>query len=171
MSAIWYLLDFPKCWEKSERLNLIEACKREGTIKEVFLPSYDRMKRYQGAWHIESRYLFPDSIFLKENDGERFLHLFRDIYSELLQETEACALTSVDEKAVDFLQELCGKEQHMPLSRGYIHDGTTFVTEGPLRGKESFIRRIDRHKRLARLEIPIPERNLVDVGLEIYAKD
>ena len=35
------------------------------------------------------------------------------------------------------------------MSTGYIKDGTTYVTQGPLQGREKFIRRIDRHKRLA----------------------
>ncbi len=122
---------------------------------------------------MEYRYLFPGSVFLRESDGERehLSDFLCSVYPELLKETGDFALTDVEEKAVLFLQELCGKDQHVSLSRGYIHNGTAFVTEGPLRGKEPFIRRIDRHKRLARLEIPIPEKNLVDVGLEIYAKD
>lgn len=40
------------------------------------------------------------------------------------------------------------------MSTGYIKDGTTHVTQGPLQGREKFIRRIDRHKRLAWLVLP-----------------
>ena len=71
---------------------------------------------------------------------------------------------------MEFLRGLCGDGERIDLSRGYILSGKTFVTEGPLKGKESLIRRIDRHKRLAKVEIPASGQ-MAEVGLEIYAKD
>ena len=87
------------------------------------------------------------------------------------QQEEGCVASPAKESTVNFLQRLCGAGQHIGFSRGYIRQGRTFVTEGPLMGKESCIQRIDRHKRLARLAIDMPARDAVDVGLEIYGKD
>ena len=39
------------------------------------------------------------------------------------------------------------------MSRGIIREGNAQVTDGPLKGMENRIRRIDRHKRLAKIEI------------------
>ena len=57
------------------------------------------------------------------------------------------------------------------MSKGVIKDGKPVVTSGPLKGRESLIRRIDRHKRTAEIEIPFVEDDMrVIVGLEIYEK-
>ena len=47
-----------------------------------------------------------------------------------------------------------GTEHYVPMSRGIIRDGVTIVTEGPLVGNEARIRKIDRHRRLAKIEGP-----------------
>lgn len=68
--------------------------------------------------------------------------------------------------------QLFGEEKHMSLSKGHIRQGQTHVTQGPLQGKEELIRKIDRHKRLARLEVPAGEGLLqMYGGLEILSKD
>lgn len=59
----------------------------------------------------------------------------------------------------------------MSLSKGHIREGQTYVTQGPLQGKEALIRKIDRHKRLVRLEVPAGEgTQILYVGLEIISK-
>lgn len=46
------------------------------------------------------------------------------------------------------------------------------LSQGRLQGKEDLIRKIDRHKRLARLEVPAGEGLLqMYGGLEILSKD
>ena len=63
----------------------------------------------------------------------------------------------------------------MGMSKGYIREGRTCVTEGPLQGRERFIRKIDRHKRLAKLSFSDGDkfgesRAEICAGLEIVAK-
>lgn len=45
------------------------------------------------------------------------------------------------------------EKKKISMSTGYIKDGRTYVTKGPLQGREKMISRIDRHKRLAKLSI------------------
>ena len=69
------------------------------------------------------------------------------------------------------MRSLCGEEHHFPMSRGYIQNGCMHVTEGPLKGKEPFIYKVDRHKRLARLKVPfIDGMRDMSMGLEIVSK-
>ena len=57
------------------------------------------------------------------------------------------------------------------ISKGIIKDGKSIITSGPLKGRECLIRRIDRHKRTAEIEIPLVDKSTrVTVGLEIYEK-
>ena len=58
------------------------------------------------------------------------------------------------------------------ISRGIIKDGVPVVTEGPLKGREQLIKRIDRHKRTAKLGVPFEGKTIeITVGLEIYQKE
>ena len=54
--------------------NLMDLCK--ATLSEqaatcVFTFTYDRMKRYQGEWHLERSYSFPDYFFIESSNGEQ----------------------------------------------------------------------------------------------------
>lgn len=113
--------------------------------------------------------MFPDYVFLESEDGERLAEELEQYRSFLMVLGGEETLVPIGREEEEFLRGLCGKSHHSEISKGYIRNGHTHVTEGPLRGKERLIRKIDRHKRLARLEIPGSLRN-VNVGLEIYEK-
>ena len=57
------------------------------------------------------------------------------------------------------------------MSEGFIENDRVVITSGPLQGNEGLIRKIDRHKRKAYLEIDMFGRKLkTQVGLEIVRK-
>lgn len=57
------------------------------------------------------------------------------------------------------------------MSEGIIEGSKVSVNSGPLQGMEGYIRKIDRHKRKAYLEIPFFGRTQnIQVGLEIVEK-
>ena len=59
----------------------------------------------------------------------------------------------LSEEEVRFLTQF-GKEEHIvEMSRGIVENDRVIVMEGPLKGNEGLIRKIDRHKRKAWLEI------------------
>ena len=69
------------------------------------------------------------------------------------------------------LRELAGNTHCISMSKGVIREGVTYVTEGPLKGKEQWIRKIDRHKRLALLDAKFfPDISPIKAGLEITEK-
>ncbi len=59
----------------------------------------------------------------------------------------------------------------MGVVRGVIYGGITQVTEGPLKAAERRICKIDRHKRLAKVEVPEGKIfRYLSAGLEIEEK-
>ena len=57
------------------------------------------------------------------------------------------------------------------MSTGFIQGEQIFITEGPLQGKEGQIIRIDRHKRIAYLQLSMfNKETTTKVGLEIISK-
>ncbi len=136
-------------------------------VQNVFIFTYDRLRRYKGAWHLEQKLLFPAHVFL-ESENE-------DI---LLQELAKCNVTAkagppiqINKEEEQFLRILCGKEHHLRISKGVICKGAAHITEGPLKGMESRICKIDRHKRLARISTTtLQDDCLIPAGLEITEK-
>ena len=77
----------------------------------------------------------------------------------------------LDEAEVRFLLEFGMGEQIVSMSEGIIENDNVVVITGPLKGNEGLIRKIDRHKRRAYLEIEMFGRKIeTQVGLEIVAR-
>ena len=141
--------------------------------KRIFVPTYDCMKKYQGSWHMEQKPAFRNCFLIECRDRDDLadmLHRLQcaDIFAENIT---ANAIALFPEQEV-FLRNLMMPEtKKIPMSTGYIKDGRTYVTKGPLQGREKMISRIDRHKRLAKLRFAAgnTDRELC-AGLEIISK-
>ena len=167
---MWYILYCPK----QNEAEIICSCKQrlsDRALMDAFILTYDRMRRYQGAWHLEQQPLFPNYVFLETKDGKQLSEELQQ-YQHIVQALgEKDCLIPLHQEEEQFLQNLCGESHHLNMSRGYISNGQTHVTEGPLLGKEEQIRRIDRHKRLARIETPRGHDSAcILAGLEIVEK-
>ena len=182
MKIIWYLL---KCPEGKEA-DCVEQCRRltepEG-IGEIICFQYQRMLRYGGSWHLENRTALPGYIFLsdsktagrKEKAGEEAAaaegrrHSSRKAWAGC--KDSKAAPPSMIPCHISCLKELCSEGNLIGMSQGIIKNGIPIVTQGPLKGREHLIRKIDRHKRTAEIEIRLAgRRERMAVGLEIYEK-
>lgn len=93
----------------------------------------------------------------------------------------AASPVALDALQVALLQALMSDGPVVSISAGVIEGGVLRVTAGPLRGLEPFVRRVDRHKRLAWIDFA-PEASAaasfglsstagqIAVGLEVIAK-
>lgn len=154
--------------------DLIYACKhhlKREALKDAFVFTYDRMRRYGGAWHLEQKPLFPHYLFLESGDEGKLTEELKK-YSQVFPVLESGGkLIRVEPEEEKALRLLCGASHHSQMSRGYIRNGQTVVTEGSLQGKENLIRKIDRHKRIARVSLPsMGHFREIQVGLEIISK-
>ncbi len=154
---------------------IMTSCRRnisDEILRDVFVFTYDRMRRYEGSWHLETRPMFPNYIFLETGDPKALykqLEAYRGI-TELLDENGKLRIVQPEEEC--FLRDLCGEQHHLEMSEGYILNGMTHIIRGPLVGMERRIRRIDRHKRTASVAVPDGDQGrLVTAGLEITSKN
>ncbi|MBQ7562801.1 MAG: KOW motif-containing protein [Lachnospiraceae bacterium] len=66
------------------------------------------------------------------------------------------------------LYKLCGKEHVLDVSTGYYEGKGVRIIKGPLMGLEGQIKKINRHKRIAILELEMLSRMVeITVGLEV----
>ena len=102
--------------------------------KRIFVPTYDCMKKYQGSWHMEQKPAFRNCFLIECRDRDDLadmLHRLQcaDIFAENIT---ANAIALLPEQEV-FLRNLMMPEtKKIFMSTGYIKDGRTYVTKGPL---------------------------------------
>ena len=141
--------------------------------KRIFVPTYDCMKKYQGSWHMEQKPAFRNCFLIECRDRDDLADMLHRLQcADILAENiTANAIALLPEQEV-FLRNLMMPEtKKISMSTGYIKDGRTYVTKGPLQGREKMISRIDRHKRLAKLRFAAgnTDRELC-AGLESTSK-
>lgn len=138
-------------------------------LKSCFIPKYKRAKKVCGVWEVFEEKLFPGYVFVISDDVNALLDQLKQIPSlSKILEISNNAILSLNEKEVVFLKEF-GKETHVvDMSIGYMEGDQLVVTNGPIKGNEHLIRKIDRHKRLAFIELTFFSKIVnVKVGLEI----
>lgn len=117
-------------------------------------------------------YVFADSILderIFANLAYKYARLSKCIFYLLGNRNMNYAKLSEDEKK--FLLGFCNDEYVVKDSKGFIVGDRVFVTSGPLQGWESLIKKIDRHKRRAEIELMwFGDFRRVSVALEIVSK-
>lgn len=168
---MWFVLH---C-QKGNEEEIIRSCKQhisDDILTDAFTLSYRCLKKRQGVWQQESHPLFSEYVILESDAAEplsKALERYRPL-THVLEDSET--LWQVRPEEEQMLRTLCAPAHELQLSRGYISSGSTHITEGPLKGREELIRKIDRHKRLAWLSLPVfGEDHRVKAGLEIYEKN
>ena len=161
MKKIWYLLKCPK----GDETDYVQKCLKLVDSEEIVCFQYQRMMRYGGGWHLENRMVLPGHVFLT---GSNVMALERNWQGD----GEMKRTISLTPCETPYLKDLCQDGILIEISRGVIKNGVPIVISGPLKGRERLIRRIDRHKRTAEIEIPFNgAKKQVTVGLEIYEKE
>ena len=168
---MWYVMRVPTGMEQSYQKKCEQRIEAP-VLEKSFLPYYDEMRKQGGVWTIRSCVMFPGYVFMQTRRPEEIQCSLRQIpgwKSLVTVGTEIVPITPAEEA---LLRELGHEEQVIPISRGIIQKNEIIVTEGPLKGKEAYIRRIDRHKRRAYLELHLASEVVeAGVSLEIYAKN
>ncbi|WP_346707064.1 antiterminator LoaP [Massilistercora timonensis] len=167
---MWYVMQVRTGTEENIRLQ----CSRripEGVLERCFIPYYEEKKKIRGEWTVQKKVLFPGYIFVVTENMEQLYEALRSVIGLTRLIGTGREIVPLTEKEKNFLLEMGGEEQVVEMSEGIIENSRTKVLSGPLKGKEGLIRKIDRHKRKAWLEIEMFGREqTVEVGLEIVAK-
>ena len=141
--------------------------------KRIFVPTYDCMKKYQGSWHMEQKPAFRNCFLIECRDRDDLADMLHRLQcGDILAENiTANAIALFPEQEVFLRNLMMSETKKISMSTGYIKDGRTYVTKGPLQGREKMISKIDRHKRLAKLRFAAgnTDRELC-AGLEIISK-
>lgn len=151
---------------------LIRRFVDESVIGEIFVPRFEAMRRWKGEWHKRTERLTPGYLYVETSDVEKLaLQLSRvPAFTKLLGNNEVFIPLNDDEVA--WLNAFTGNDcRVIEMSEGIVEGSKVVVLRGPLMGHEAEIKRVDRHRRTAELEICMFGRvKTIRLGLEIISK-
>ncbi|OPX43934.1 hypothetical protein CLHUN_21770 [Ruminiclostridium hungatei] len=143
----------------------------------AFVPQVEIVIRNSQSIRKELRPMFPGYVFTDSILEERifidfackYARFSKCIFYLLGDGNRKYVKLSEDEKK--FLLGFCNDEYIVENSKGFIVGDKVVVTSGPLQGRESVIKKINRHKRRAEIGlIWFGELRRVSVALEIVSK-
>ena len=168
---MWYVIQVGGGKEKSAH-RLIERFVPERLMKELFIPQYEIMKRYEGEWRTCTETLLPGYLFVVTNQPEKLAVALRDVpaFTRLLGNNDM--FTPLTDQEVAFVNAFTESGKRVVrMSEGVIEGDEIVILKGPLMHQTGLIKKVDRHKRLAYLDIQILGRTkTIKVGLEIVRK-
>lgn len=167
---MWYVMQVRTGSERS----IQQQCQvqiPEVILEKCFVPEYESKRRVQGEWKTEKKILFPGYVFVVVEELVILQEYLRQVIGLTRLIGAGNEIVALTDPEVEFLMKFGGEEQIVRMSEGIIENSKVIVQSGPLQGMEAYIRKIDRHKRKAWLELELFGRvQRVEVGLEIFAK-
>lgn len=167
----WYVIQVRGKMEEKIK----KACEQRissDVLKECFVPKHKQLKKINGKWSEVESILFSGYVFLvSDNPNELYLKL-KEIpdLTKMLGYSDNEFYPLYDEE-VEFLKTFTNQEYIVEMSKGLIENDEIKITSGPLKGKEGIIRKINRHKRIAMIEVELFGKiTQTYVGLEIISK-
>ncbi len=138
--------------------------------EEVFVPLVEYERRIRGENIQVTKAMFPGYVFFDTEDVDGLFYRLKRIkgLTRILRTGDEFTPISQEEK--DLIEQLAGDEHVVLMSEGYKEGGRVIITDGPLVNFSGVIKRIDRTKRTATLEVLLlGEPREVKVGLRVMS--
>ena len=140
-------------------------------FQDCFVPQAEYIFKSNGSYEKRIQPLFPGYIFVITDTIDAFYDELKKVdgFKRVLKEGDFFTPISKEEAA--FIAGFTDDDYNLGMSEGYILDSKVYITSGPLLGREGVIKKIDRHKRLAIIELYfMGQPQLVRMPLEIVSK-
>jgi transcriptional antiterminator NusG len=168
---VWYVVQVVGGKERHV-LTLVKKIIENTVFEECFIPQYEAMKRLKGQWQKCTEILFPGYLFFVTNHADRLAQELRNVpaFTRLL--SNGGKFIPLNAGEVAWLSAFTRQDNRViEMSEGIIEGDRVIVFKGPLAHYSGLIRKIDRHKRIAYLDIGMFGRTMtVKVGVEIVRK-
>ena len=145
---------------------LIESLVEDDVLQECFVPRYEVQKQFRGQWRTCTATLFPGYLIVVTDRVD-------ELESQLRRVPAFAWVLSNDGGFVPLERDAFTEKGHrtVGVSEGVIEGDRIIVLKGPLVGREGWIRKINRRKRTAYLEIDMFGRTIqTKIGLGIVRK-
>jgi len=171
----WYVLFVLTGHEQEAARDIREAFSREEILP--FLPNVERLFKKKSETKKELHLMFPGYVFIETKlSGDDFRTrsietIKRSKHITRLLCGSDCESMAVSDAERSVLSAFWKDERKIEASRGLVEGDNIRIIEGSLMGFESAIKKIDRHRREAIVEIELfGKMQPVRVALEIVRK-
>lgn len=168
---MWYVIQTLGNVDVQKVCDKFKQAMPDTLLKDVFVPQYVCLKHYQKEWHEKLVPLFPNYFFVDTERAEEIRERLK-VLSQIMK--PVCVgeeFVPIYAEEQEFLERMMDAGHIICKSVGNIIDGRFDIYEGPLQDKAHLVRKVDRHRRLAYVEIQLHgERRQMQVGLEIIKK-
>ena len=142
-------------------------------VSECFIPRREVFRHEKGEWVSVTETLFPGYLFVRTSQIQQVSERLGRVpaFTRLLGKSDEKIIPLSSEEVAWLEALLAPVSKVLEKSVGVIEGDRVIVTEGPLKGHEAQISKIDRHKRAAYLDMRMFGRHkTIKVGLEIVRK-
>lgn len=170
----WYVL-FVQTGKEYKVEKFLTKC-LDSNVFSPFVPMHEKLYKISGTIRKEVKPLFPGYVFIEsEIPDQDFIKYIRnmifassDIISMLKYSNTEIAMRASE---MFMLISLSNADHCIKSSSGVIEGDRINIIDGPLKGWESKVRKINRHKRQVWIEIEfMGDIRLVCVALEVVKK-
>ena len=166
---MWYVFQTFTGKEQTSIIMCRKIIAKEG--ERLFMFHTEIEKKFHGEFQNISRPLFPGYVFFETNDATDFYLRLNQVPTITKVLRTGTVITPIKRSEEKFLKEIGGYDHIVRPSRGFIKGDKVIITEGSFKGWQGIFKYIDRHKRMAIIEISFCGKPTeVMIGLEIFQK-
>lgn len=158
----WYVIQVQVSKEQVVTNKIVRACQTvdheyrdaKTVLQECFSPRYAYQHKQNGAWIEETMPLLPGYLIAVTEDPWKLLDHLRGVpeFTKLLPTGKTFA--PLDEEEKSWIEKWTKEgDRIIPMSYAYKEGDKLVITEGPLKGREALIERVNRRKSVAHLGI------------------
>jgi transcriptional antiterminator NusG len=166
----WYVIQVMTGNEQIICRDLTEILDKS-LYEHCFVPMSERQHRKDGKFISLREPLFPGYLFIiSDFIDDISIALWKISKFKRILRTGS-SFVPMEPEEVNAFSALVDEAFNITMSKGFIIGDAITVTEGPLKGYEGSIKKIDRHKRMAFVELPFLGKEIrVRIPLEIVDK-
>lgn len=106
---------------------------------------------------------------MNQCDFDNFLYKLEDQRDGLIRQLKKDGISALRKEEIEMFKKLLNNEGILEMSQAFIEDKKAVVTKGPLIYYQDHIVKVDKHNKLACLDLKFMNRQIL-VGLNIKSK-
>ncbi|EGD50903.1 NusG antitermination factor [Thermoanaerobacter ethanolicus JW 200] len=162
----WYVIFTRSGYENKVR-DIIESCFKQEEVK-LLIPKRKIIEREKGQPVERIRLLFPGYVFVNAEMSDDLYYKMSDVLKRGIFLKEGKRPAFVKEEEMKIILSLTKNSDLIDLSKGIMEGERVKIIEGPLKGYEGLIKKIDKRKKRAKVMLSIAgELKSVDLAIEV----
>lgn len=140
--------------------------------EDVFVPKARVGVKREGKWLPGEKPLMPGYLVAVTRHPDTLARALRRVGGLARVVRQDNVFVPFSEQGVRWLEDQTWRGgRAVPMSEGYVEDGRLHVTQGPLKGREAVIVKVDHRKKIAYLEVETEGRRIkAQLGIRITRK-